>query len=385
MTKSYNSRIKYIDSLKGIACMFIFIGHYYYGLFASASKAINVYPWIVKEHSFFSLLYNGTFCVALFCFISGYLSKECKSIKDIVFNSVKRYIRLATPMMALGLLIYAVRNTFTFDSGDTISEMLGSTWVTSVGRGRNSLLAVIFNSFFGVLIFGKAGFSSQLWMLRPLLIGQVSFFIFSYSDYVKNKFVRNIMRIAVLLFCLGWEYPCLATFLGGLFHKYQKNFESLQLPDMLFAIGGGCALLLGHYRVYSLVPNVVVGTINIAVAPKVQVLLVLFVMCAIFKIKIVQKLLSAEILQKLGSLSLPIYLLHVLFIGSLSCWIIEKTYVRLGYPSAYFLAEIITVVSVITVSKVWNSTVDVWCNKLVNSICTVIGRMVYGKNALGDR
>ena len=28
MTKSYNSRIKYIDSLKGIACMFIFIGHY---------------------------------------------------------------------------------------------------------------------------------------------------------------------------------------------------------------------------------------------------------------------------------------------------------------------------------------------------------------------
>lgn len=44
MTKSYNSRIKYIDSLKGIACMFIFIGHYYYGLFASASKAINVYP-----------------------------------------------------------------------------------------------------------------------------------------------------------------------------------------------------------------------------------------------------------------------------------------------------------------------------------------------------
>ena len=77
MTKSYNSRIKYIDSLKGIACMFIFIGHYYYGLFASASKALNVYPWIVKEHSFFSLLYNGTFCVALFCFISGYLSKEC--------------------------------------------------------------------------------------------------------------------------------------------------------------------------------------------------------------------------------------------------------------------------------------------------------------------
>ena len=144
-------------------------------------------------------------------------------------------------------------------------------------------------------------------------------------------------------------------------------------------------MLLGHYRVYSLVPNVVVGTINIAVAPKVQVLLVLFAMCAIFKIKIVQKLLSAEILQKLGSLSLPIYLLHVLFIGSLSCWIIEKTYVRLGYPSAYFLAEIITVVSVIAVSKVWKSTIDVWCNKLVNSICTVIGRMVYGKNALGDR
>ena len=249
MTKSYNSRIKYIDSLKGIACMFIFIGHYYYGLFASASKAINVYPWLVKEHSFFSLLYNGTFCVALFCFISGYLSKECKSIKDIVFNSVKRYIRLAIPMMTLGLLIYAVRNPFTFDSGDTISALLGSTrvppagrgrtWVTSVGRGRNSLLAVIFNSFFGVLIFGKAGFSSQLWMLRPLLVGQVSFFIFSYSDYVKNKFVRNIMRIAVLLFCLGWEYPCLATFLGGLFHKYQKNFESLTLPFMFFAIGWG--------------------------------------------------------------------------------------------------------------------------------------------------
>ena len=88
-------------------------------------------------------------------------------------------------MMALGLLIYAVRNTFTFDSGDTISEMLGSTWVTSVGRGRNSLLAVIFNSFFGVLIFGKAGFSSQLWMLRPLLIGQVSFSFFRIAIMLK--------------------------------------------------------------------------------------------------------------------------------------------------------------------------------------------------------
>ena len=193
---------------------------------------------LLKNTAFFLYFIMAPFVLRYSALFQALCLRNVNLIKDIVFNSVKRYIRLATPMMALGLLIYAVRNTFTFDSGDTISEMLGSTWVTSVGRGRNSLLAVIFNSFFGVLIFGKAGFSSQLWMLRPLLIGQVSFFIFSYSDYVKNKFVRNIMRMAVLLFCLGWEYPCLATFLGGLFHKYQKNFESLQLPDMLFAMGG---------------------------------------------------------------------------------------------------------------------------------------------------
>lgn len=232
------NRIKYFDSLKGIACMFIFIGHFYYGFYIFASQVANLNSWIIYEHDLLNFLYNGTFCVAMFCFMEGFFTKECRSFIEVVHNTLKRYLRLALPIFILGIIFFLAQQLHLFNAKNEISNLIGSAWIKSIGKESTSIAKVFLNSFLGVPLMGRGLFSSQLWMIRYLLIGQMAFYVFYFCTY-KNSIFTRVIALLICVFCLVWEYPCLVAFLGALFRKYEDRFNALKIPQSLIIIGGG--------------------------------------------------------------------------------------------------------------------------------------------------
>lgn len=83
------------------------------------------------------------------------------------------------------------------------------------------------------------------------------------------------------------------------------------------------ALIAGHFKIYSLFPDIIVGTKVIFSESKIQVVLTIFIMDATMKSHRIQNFLKLDIFQILGKLSFPIYLLHLFFIGTISCEVMK--------------------------------------------------------------
>lgn len=360
MMKSLGQRIKYIDSIKGIACIFVFLGHFYYGFYSHASD-VSIFAGIKLIHSVFRFLFNGTFCVALFSFISGFFTEQIKTGKAFFCAVVKRYFRISFPLLFLCLLIVAVGRTVTYSDSLYMAERLQNSWLYCVGRAELTLGSAIKAAFFDILFRGDSSFATQLWMLRPMFIGQLLLFFYYYVDY-KNYKLNAVMKFLILLFSFVWSYPCFAVICGGMYRKHSIWFSA-----KISSVTAVCILLFvgitGHLRLYNYLP-VIAG---VDIPKNMQVIFAMLTIVSINQIKKIQKVLEKKILLFLGRLSFQIYLLHTLIIAAISCrlfMVMEKV----SYSYAYFIVSIITVFSVLIFSVLWLYTVEPLCKKMVNGV-----------------
>ena len=100
-------REEWIDNLKGIACVIVFIHHCYLA-FSSICYGINELVRIKP----FNIIISGNYAVCTFLIISAYLVstqiyKSCgvEKLKKIIF---KRYFRLVFPVFFSSLISYLI-------------------------------------------------------------------------------------------------------------------------------------------------------------------------------------------------------------------------------------------------------------------------------------
>ncbi len=351
-------RKKYIDSLKGLACLFIFIGHFYYGFYANVNVSVSIFPWIIMLHKLFFLCFNGAFCVALFSFMSGYLSKKCFGIKDVICNSIKRYFRLMLPIACLCFLIFLMNKLSLFQYSKLLAEQLENPWLDCIGCGNVGFFAFLFNSFLGIMFLGKSNFSTQLWMISSMFIGQIFFFLFCASDVVKKKPIRLIIKILLAISCFAFKYPCLATFLGGVYLLYEKKIKGQK--RVIYYVLFFSLFVFGHFRGYMLFNWIGLEDIKLFI----QVFIAAGIFIAISNLDGIKRCLEKRVLMWLGSISFEIYLLHILIMSTVSCPLLIYFQGIADYKLAYAITELLTIVTVLVISTIWKHS--------VNNICGII-------------
>lgn len=235
-------RMKWIDGLKGIACVGIFYHHFflryapesYYG-----QSAGNLKFFIYLSESPLGFLINGNFWVYMFLLISGYV--VCRrvvntSYGEIPIFTISRYLKLAIPIFISETFYYVFYKL----------KIGGGAQLFTEADNINSFLIVPKNAFIQVLFFGDTTFAGAFWMMNLVFLGGL--LVIALSSLGKNY--RNCLMWAFLIFTvillLRQSYYYSVILFGAFLYCFLDTVK-ISFPAALQVLGLVFGILLGGY------------------------------------------------------------------------------------------------------------------------------------------
>lgn len=343
------SYLKHISGMKGLGALIVLIHHFFYVF----------YPLFVPEEAgtapvehvpVANLLVNGNFAVCLFILLSGFLvarsADSYREAGDYGFAIVKRYIRLMIPLAVAGILSYllCVLHLYRIHG---VSEALANDLTMDyfkVIRIYHLPLSVLFAPFgYSVLV-------GPFWMMKYILYG--SFLVMAVS--LATRKLKDGMQIALILFVmllyvfLDVYFACMLA--GMLLYKLgdriRKLLKDVRMVAALVFLGAACWLTVAQKGVmeYDMYKNSLAAF--------------LFVTAVLLSERLVKGF-GCRIMDRLGQLSLGIYIFHWPVLCSLSCWM----YLAWPFENRWMALSVIFIVTlavVMALASLYNRWIEPW-------------------------
>lgn len=364
-------KIPYLDGLRGVAAMMVFMAH----------LMISLYPAVVtftaaEVHTRFDMqlglsplavLWRGNFAVCIFFVISGYvLSEFCQKTKiSFPAQLVRRYFRLALPMLITSAFAWALLVLGAYLNLKAATKVTHSGWLSMWYRFDPNFFKMAKEALYGAFVNGFAHYNPNLWTMKIELIG--SCYIFLLHVLFKNRFVR-LFAILWLIKTNRHNYNLLFMW-GALLYDHKEVILALfknMLPDkklrnLVVMTGFMIGVYLGAF------PEIQPGMSAVwhtwfTKSRNVQgwhmlgaMLLVLFLL----DWKWMQQLLATEIGRFLGKISFVLYLIHLPLICCVTAGV-ALLCKSLPYWAISAISAFVTFAVVIVVSAIIYRYVDVY-------------------------
>lgn len=375
-------RISWIDGLKGISCILIFIHHFSLSFYPSTyygdSTPVHLSLALFLSNNPFGFFLNGHFFVCIFCILSGIvisyqLFKHSNDISYLSQSLFKRYFRLSIPICIISFIVYLFLHFGLFQnlSVATITE---SPWLSSFYTEALHLKDVFTYSFFDVLFKSDATFCTAFWMITYIFYGTflssvlciistnrskrilffyfIVFIAFLRQDSLLSCFVLGTI-IAYILFYLTIPQNIISYLLGILFvilGIFLGSYPTILSPSPCYAFLNHLSSMLTPYKFYH-----TIGAF--------------LLIMGIHMFSPFGTLLSSSFFTKLGSISFSLYLVHIPFLFSFSMILFNKLFI---FTSKYNLSVLITfAVSLpllILISTLFYNCIEKKCSRLTQCI-----------------
>ena len=326
------TRILFLDSFRGIAIALVIVYHAF-----TRWSAIVPYGGMYAQ---FPLFANGNLGVQLFFIISGFVImmtlEKCKSFTEFI---CRRWLRLFPAMVAATVLIYLTADILherPLGQPNLVDLLPGlffiePNWISHVFRipvvGLDGSFWSLFVEVKYYFIFGGMYF----------LFGKKNALIYLFSMYLLSLFAQlfsffvsgnSLLRVNWLFNQLSFQH--FGWFVAGSF--YYLFYFSRKVKFLGFAIGVASVSALGN--ALGQAPTVLIC----------EVILLLIVTAAIYS-KPFSSFLETKILQFLGFISYPLYLIHQ---NAMVALIIKED--RLDGILPYLFFPVIPIFILITIS-----------------------------------
>jgi peptidoglycan/LPS O-acetylase OafA/YrhL len=369
-------RLSYLDGLRGVAACLVFFGHLvlavFPGMVSFAPQEIHNAAETVLGVSLLSWLWKGSFAVCIFFVLSGYVLagfSESTAL-SVPAQSLRRYLRLALPMLMTSTLAWALMAFGLFKNIDAASLVTHSDWLSMWYRGfEPSFLAMAKEALFDAFRNGRADYNSNLWTMRIELIGSVAIFV------AFAIFRNRTVRLAAVLAAIAWSYDsyyCLFAF-GVLFreletptrHLFNRAIASANAREWL----ASAIFLVGLYLgAYSHTPADVVPTWHFFFPTTLpttayHMMGAILVVGALLYCRWLQQWLGGRFGRYLGRLSFVLYLVHFPIICSVTAWSMLLLR-QLPYEANAAVAMLVTTACVFGLSTLIYRYVDVYTTSL---------------------
>lgn len=377
MTRQTAGRITWIDGLKGIACLLIFTHHFALEYFNGAyfgPEAASLLPYgidIRLSYEPYGVLLNGNFCVCVFITLAAFLTahsvlRYCDGSwqEKISGMIVKRYIRLVIPCGTAGMLYWVLRqylapfavcysdlkNQMTFMG--TLWHALIRMWITSDSEviGPYWMLYIIFWGTFIAIILALAARYSKKWVL-PFFFLAASLFLWLKDDYylciVLGVLLAYLVRKSLTAESRQVRWLGLIPLAAGL---YLGGYPSYAQPVFFYRYLGKIGTHILANRTIFFYHILGAGLLVLGI-----------VLCVP-----VQKALSVKPLKWLGSISMSVFVLHIIvlqFVGRPLRVLFLGT--GMSYPLAVLLIYLILLVVLLLLSWGYKNTVERLCDKIL--------------------
>lgn len=335
-------REEYIDGMKGLACLFVFWGHFT-GIYKYAENATALDSWLIRlltknPLSFFT---SESFWLQLFFVVSGYLLvMHCSSGNgnEFVKKCMKRVLRLALPILGTAIFVLIIQNTIGFYNF-RIQDIIKNNWLTHF-YGKPLTLGDVFIEPYLVLVFGVSKFNSPFWCLRDMLVSSLLiYFVGWICRTVKMK--GCVLFFLVLLSIVTHREVICACLIGasaGILKTYVTN---ISVPKVV-SICGVCSPVISY----------VLGNI--------LVMDLAFAMCVLFVplVSSFKTFLEKDIVKKLGNISFGIYALHWSLVNSVGIGILYILSEELSSTILIVLSMVMTMLATFVLAIVFKATVE---------------------------
>jgi peptidoglycan/LPS O-acetylase OafA/YrhL len=283
-----------------------------------------------------NILFNPGMAIHFFFLLSGYVQTRNYFINpEISFlqkSLIKRYFRLALPILTTVLLVYLFHSLFLIRKDLVPVNVLNEGWVKSMLPNNLHLWQVFKEGLFDCFR-GNSRYYQILWTMPTELVNSfVVLGLLLIFHNLKYK-IRVFVGLILVQFIVLQEYYSVAFVAGMLFAhlevhslKFQTLFSktSIKIICLLLGIYFGSYPFTGYQNAAA---NSVYAPISFfEVYPHVISYLigVIFLFCFLVHSVTAKKILSGRIFQFYGEISFMFYLIHFLLLLSLS----PRLYVR---------------------------------------------------------
>ena len=362
-------RIDWMDGLKGIACILIFLHHFclmfypaihYGGAVPSKLEGIDT----ALSQSPLSVVLNGNFLVALFCTVSGaVISLQVMTMEDkskLADTLIKRYFRLMLPLAPIGILVYGLLR-FGLFANLQVAEFTNSPWATFYYREPVTFAKALRAIFVDIWLIGDDTLSTAFWMLSRLFYGT---FLSVGLSGICWKYSRRtwLFYLALALVLYGRSDLLLAftlgTMLAWMYVYVPKWFH--WIPGVLLLAAG---VFLGGYP-SGVKPDNVYRYLGDVYFIDVHIVAACLTLYGLWSLKCLQKLLSVKPFRWLGKISYCVYLLHIPLLFAVSPRLFMALKDRVGYDRSVLITGGASLVLLVLTAWLYRLTVEKLCVKL---------------------
>ncbi len=359
-------RICYLDGLRGIACLMVFLNHFmwFYYPASLSGKVAQVHSswdlfWIRTPFNFF---FNGSFAIAVFFILSGYVLSAPlfhKDLKSEFWTSVaKRIPRLGIPITASVLMAFLLIHAHCYYSNEA-SAITHSPWsaaaLLTIPHHLQDLITVpiltLFTPFYPY-------YNAPLWTMPIEFYGSMLTFLLLACFRLKE------WRWLLYCFCIvGFYKTYLPLFtLGVCLNDLQKHHPRV-LPQLFSRITRPLFLvivfILGAYPFHQ-VPHDFYHLIHYSLfdySTWHMIAAFLLLGCLVESPRL-QTFFSHRFILFFGHISFSLYLFHYIVLLSLGSFV----FISLIHHTTYFIAAlssgIISFIVVVPVSFIMTKILD---------------------------
>lgn len=312
-----NSHILWIDGVKGLSCIFIFLHHFFLKVYPASylgasreSKLFDIDIFLSQNTLGFFL--NGNFFVFLYIFISGYVITHQiirKNPKDFGLFHFKRYLKLSFPLAVYSVIFFI---TYLINK-DLLSEILQDR--------KCNLFITIKNALYRIIFYGDTNYGGHFWMMNYIFLGGLLVSILaSFNWKIKTKITFYISLFLIFIFFLNWSFYYIAAFLPCSLYLYQllrsdkQINESHKKSNLIFLVLFGLSIFLGAYptgyspdNYYRFITFPIKSDFSYRVY---HLIAAFFFFVSVSKLDILKRFFESKLCVKLAKISYSFYIFH---------------------------------------------------------------------------
>ena len=375
-----------LEGIRGVAALSVVLWHSLLGFFPAESGEFSNLPneASLAGKPWFGLVY-GTSAVTLFFVLSGYVLTRgyfrTFESRLLVRGAVKRWPRLLGPVLAAVLASYALfaLDAYRFEAAARVTQ---SPWLANFGSYTPidftpSFLDALRQGALRVFFAGESYYDSSLWTMRFELYGSfLAFGVAALIGLLRGAFKPRVsLAVAIAVFLLTKFAPSYAPFLAGvgLAYAVPKRENPIALPTLVSV--GAIAMSIYLFG-YSGRPWGAFAWMAGAFGPPIPVVHIVASLFVIGAVELaspdLRALLSGHVSRFLGVLSFPIYLTHVLVLGSLGSatllWTLSHGFSRDQAQAAAMvitmLGSLVSALPLIALNEYWVAKVGAWTARI---------------------
>lgn len=342
-----SSRISYLDGLRGVLAVIVFLHHFFYiyypelifgGDYASFSSSGPFGSLKVFALTPISILYNPGFAIHFFFLLSGYVQTQGYyqngNALGIQRSLLKRYFRLALPTLPVVVLVFCAHK-FHFIHKELIADnVLNNGWLKSM-LPNTLTFSQLFKEGLVSCFQHNSRYYQVLWTMPTELANSYLVLLLALAfNKLKHQTKLTVALLLIQFFVLE-EYYSIAFVTGMLISRLQAQeirFKSFFFKVWVKALCVALGLYFGSYPFtgyQGAVANSIYAPISFfETYPHIisyfigSTFLFLFLLHA----PSIQKLLSGKVFLFYGRISFMLYLLHFLLLLSVVPSIYNSTH-----------------------------------------------------------